>query len=203
MGIFVRLMLFAATIVAGVLAARRWDRRADGRAAAMRRYLWQGNEGFFADYDFTRSKASTYAFITSLYPLWAGVATRQEANSMEARLSVFERPGGLSTSNTNTGLQWDEPYGWAPTNWIAVAGLDAMGFHTDAVRIAQHFDATVDSGFAVDGTIREKYNVVAGNAQVTVSTGYTQNVIGFGWTNAVYLKMKELADRSARQKAAQ
>ena len=183
--------------------ARRWDRRADGRAAAMRRYLWQRNEGFFADYDFTRSKASTYAFITSLYPLWAGVATRQEANSMEARLSVFERPGGLSTSNTNTGLQWDEPYGWAPTNWITVAGLDAMGFHTDAVRIAQHFDATVDSGFAVDGTIREKYNVVAGNAQVTVSTGYTQNVIGFGWTNAVYLKMKELADRSARQKAAQ
>ena len=112
------------------------------------------------------------------------------------KLNLFERPGGLSTSNTNTGLQWDEPYGWAPTNWIAVAGLDAMGFHADAARIAQHFDATVDAGFAADGTIREKYNVVAGNAQVTVSTGYTQNVIGFGWTNAVYLKMKEIADRA-------
>ena len=84
-----------------------------------------------------------------------------------------------------------------PTNWIAVAGLDAMGFHADAARIAQHFDATVDAGFAADGTIREKYNVVAGNAQVTVSTGYTQNVIGFGWTNAIYLKMKEIADRPA------
>ena len=91
---------------------------------------------------------------------------------MEAKLNLFERPGGLSTSNTNTGLQWDEPYGWAPTNWIAVAGLDAMGFHADAARIAQHFDATVDAGFAADGTIREKYNVVAGNAQVQVSTGY-------------------------------
>ena len=54
--------------------------------------------------------------------------------------------------------------------------------------IAQHFDATVDQGFANDGTIREKYNVVSRNANVQVSTGYKQNVIGFGWTNAVYLK---------------
>jgi alpha,alpha-trehalase len=77
-----------------------------------------------------------------------------------------------------------------------VAGLDALGFHADAVRIAEHFDATVDAGFAADGTIREKYNVVTGNAQVTVSAGYTQNVIGFGWTNAVYLKMKEIAGRA-------
>jgi len=175
--------------------AQKWDRKANARAAAMQRYLWQAKEGVFADYDFTRSKASTYAYVTSLYPLWAGVATREEANSMEAKLSIFERAGGLSTSNTNTGLQWDEPYGWAPTNWMAVAGLDAMGFHTDAARIAQHFDGTVDAGFAADGTIREKYNVVAGNANVVVSTGYTQNVVGFGWTNAVYLKMKEVAAR--------
>jgi alpha,alpha-trehalase len=175
--------------------ALHWDRRATARAAAMQRYLWSTKEGVFADYDFVRARPSDYAFITSLYPLWAGVATREEADKIEGQLSIFERPGGLSTSNTNTGLQWDEPYGWAPTNWIAVAGLDAMGFHADATRIAQHFDATVDAGFAADGTIREKYNVVTGNAQVSVSTGYTQNVIGFGWTNAVYLKMKEIADR--------
>ena len=109
--------------------ARKWDRRANARGAAIQRFLWQPKEGVFADYDFVRHKASSYAFIASLYPLWAGVATREEANSMEAKLGAFERPGGLSTSNTNTGLQWDEPYGWAPTNWIAVAGLDRMGFH--------------------------------------------------------------------------
>jgi alpha,alpha-trehalase len=177
--------------------AQQWDRRATARAAAMQRYLWRAKEGVFADYDYVRARPSDYAFITSLYPLWAGVATREEAERMEAKLALFERPGGLSTSNTNTGLQWDEPYGWAPTNWIAVAGLEAFGFHADAARIAQHFDATVDAGFAADGTIREKYNVVKGNAHVAVSAGYTQNVIGFGWTNAVYLKMKEITDRGA------
>jgi alpha,alpha-trehalase len=177
--------------------ALHWDRRANARAAAMQRYLWQSKDGVFADYDFVRARPSSYAFITSMYPLWAGVATREEADAIESKLSLFERPGGLSTSNTNTGLQWDEPYGWAPTNWIAVAGLDAMGFHADAKRIARHFDATVDEGFAADGTIREKYNVVAGNAQVKVSEGYSQNVIGFGWTNGVYLKFKQIADRPA------
>ncbi len=175
--------------------ALKWDRRASARGNAIQRYLWQPKKGVFADYDFIHAKASSYAFIASLYPLWSGVATREEANSIEAKLNIFERPGGLSTSDYDSGLQWDEPYGWAPTNYIAVQGLDDMGFHADAVRIAKHFDETVDNGFAADGTIREKYNVVAGNANVTVSNGYKENVIGFGWTNAVYLKFTEISAR--------
>jgi alpha,alpha-trehalase len=98
-------------------------------------------------------------------------------------------------SNFNSGMQWDEPYGWAPTNWIAAAGLEAFGYHADAARIAQHFDSTVDTAFAHDGTIREKYNVVSGNANVHVTSGYKENAIGFGWTNAVYLKMKAVAEK--------
>ena len=53
-------------------------------------------------------------------------------------------------------------------------------------------------GFARDHTIREKYNVVSGNANVQVSAGYKQNVIGFGWTNAVYLKMREIVAAEGR-----
>ena len=98
-------------------------------------------------------------------------------------------------SKTQSGMQWDEPFGWAPTNWIAIAGLEAAGFHADAVRLARAFDSTVDAGFAKDGTIREKYNVVSGSSDVQVSTGYKMNVIGFGWTNGVYLKMKEVMQR--------
>jgi alpha,alpha-trehalase len=158
--------------------------------------LWRAKDGVFADFNFVHAKSSSYDFITSLYPLWAGFATREEATAMEAKLNLFERAGGLSTSNTNTGLQWDEPYGWAPTNWMVVAGLEAYGFRADAARIAGHFDATVDAGFAADGTIREKYNVVKGNSDVQVSTGYTANVIGFGWTNAIYLKMKEVLPKA-------
>jgi alpha,alpha-trehalase len=178
--------------------AVRWDHRAKVRLAAIQRYLWRAKDGVFADFDYSHAKTSTYAYISSLYPMWAGVATREQAAEMVKKLDLFERPGGLSMSNTQTGLQWDEPFGWAPTNWIAVAGLDAMGFRADAQRISRAFSTTIDAGFARDGTIREKYNVVSRNANVEVSTGYKMNVIGFGWTNAVYLKMKEVMEKPAK-----
>ena len=184
-----------ALLLGNVRDAAHWDRRSQQRAAAIQRYLWRQKDSVFADFDFVHARTSSYAYITSLYPLWAGFATREQATKVESQLDLFERPGGLSMSGTNTGLQWDEPYGWAPTNWIAVAGLNAYGFREDAARIARHFDATVDAGFAADGTIREKYNVVAGNSNVNVSAGYTTNEIGFGWTNAVYLKMEELMQK--------
>ena len=183
-----------AHLLAKPAEAHQWDRKAKARDVAIQRYLWRQKEGVFADFDFIHAKASSYAYIASLYPLWAGVATREEAKQVADKLNLFERPGGLSMSNTQTGMQWDEPFGWAPTNWIAVAGLQAAGFREDAKRIARAFDATVDAGFAKDATIREKYNVVSGNANVQVSAGYKVNVIGFGWTNSVYLKMKQVAE---------
>jgi alpha,alpha-trehalase len=181
--------------------ATRWQRRSKLRLAAIQRYLWRPKDGVFADFDFLRHQSSTYAYISSLYPLWAGVATREQARLMVAKLDLFERAGGLSMSNTNTGLQWDEPFGWAPTNWVAIAGLDATGFRTEALRLARKWNATVDNGFAHDATIREKYNVVSANANVTVSVGYSVNQVGFGWTNAVYLKMQQIIDTAAARAA--
>ena len=181
--------------------AARWGKKAQMRNMEIHRYLWKPQEGVFADYDFEKHKSSDYAYISSLYPLWAGVASREEAKKVVAKLNLFERPGGLSMSNTNSGMQWDEPFGWAPTNWVGVSGLVTAGFRDDAKRLAAKWDATVDQGFANDGTIREKYNVVSGNANVQVSTGYKTNVIGFGWTNAVYLKMKEVVGDEVKQAA--
>ena len=178
--------------------AQRWSRRAVVRYNAIRYYLWRPSEGVFADYDFVHRRSSQYAFITSLYPLWTGVATRDEARRMVAHLSLFERPGGLSTSNYRSGLQWDEPYGWAPTNWIAIEGLEDTGYRKAALRIARHFTATIDAGFVADHVMLEKYNVVTGNANVAVVAGYKANQVGFGWTNAVYLKLHALIQNSAR-----
>jgi alpha,alpha-trehalase len=172
--------------------AKAWELRAKKRNADIQRYLWQPKQGVFADYDFVKGKSSTYAYVTSFYPLWAGAATREQAAQIEAGLKTFERPGGLAMSNTASGMQWDEPFGWAPTNYLAVTGLEAYQFKDDAARIAKKFMASVDKGFAKDGTIREKYNMETGNADVKVIAGYKTNVIGFGWTNGTYLKFLEL-----------
>jgi len=189
-------MAHFAHILGRVDDAHLWEERAKHRSAAIQRYLWQPRLGAFADYDFTRARSSAYAYITSFYPLWAGVATREQALQIESTLKTFERPGGLAQSDTNSGMQWDAPYGWAPTNYLAILGLAIYQDRDDARRLAQAFRATIDRGFANDHTIREKYNVASGNANVQVTAGYKTNVIGFGWTNAVYLTLGELLNRS-------
>ena len=185
-------MAHFAHLLGRVADAHVWEMRAKKRNAAIQRYLWSPKLGTFADYDFVRRRSSTYGYITSLYPLWAGVATREQAAQVEAKLTQFERQGGLAMSNTASGMQWDEPFGWAPTNWLAVAGLAAYQYKDDVRRIAGEFTATVDRGFAKDGTIREKYNVETGTSDVKVVAGYKSNAIGFGWTNGVYLKLMEM-----------
>jgi alpha,alpha-trehalase len=86
----------------------------------------------------------------------------------------------------------DSPYGWAPVNWLTTAGLARYGYQADARRIAREFTHTIEQNYARDHTIREKYNVISGTANIAVATGYKANVVGFGWTNGVYLKMTEV-----------
>ncbi len=61
----------------------------------MQRYLGSRKKASSPTTTSSTARPSDYAFITSLYPLWAGVATREEANKIEAQLNLFERPGGL------------------------------------------------------------------------------------------------------------
>ncbi|WP_430391305.1 trehalase family glycosidase [Dyella sp. 20L07] len=178
--------------------AARWATAATARKAAMDKYLWRPESGMYRDYDFVSSKPSPYPYVTTYWPLWAGAASPEQAAAVRGKLAVFERKGGLSMDNRAAGVQWGDPFGWAPTNWLATAGLDAYGFHDDARRIAGKFTSTVDQGLADDGTIREKYNMVLGNADVKVSAGYSENVVGFGWTNGVYLKLHALMDSTAK-----
>jgi len=181
--------------------AAQWAKLADARKAAMNKYLWRADRGLFMDYDTTAGKTSDEPYLSTFYPLWAGVATPAQAKAVRDHLALFERKGGLAMSNDASGAQWDQPFGWAPTNWLAVKGLDDYGFHADARRIAAKFAGTVDRSLAADGTIREKYNMVSGNADVKITAGYTANVIGFGWTNGVWLKLRALLDREPAPKA--
>ncbi len=194
-------MAHFATILHRPAEAEAWNRRAQARRAAMDKYLWNAAAGRFFDYDFVAGKASNYHYITTFYPLWAGAASPAQAAAVRSHLADLERPGGLAMSDTASGVQWDLPYGWAPTTWIAIAGLEKSGFHNDAARIAREFSATIVDNYRRDGTLREKYNVVSGTANFQVAAGYKTNVVGFGWTNAVYLKMQDLLGPAAPVRA--
>ena len=169
-----------------------WGKRADLRTEAIQRFLWREEEGLFFDYDFKHQRSSSYGYLTAYYPMWAGLATPRQAERLKENLQLFEQPGGLTMSTTNSGMQWDAPYGWAPSNLMAIEGLTRYGYREDACRIANSFLGTVESNFEKDATLREKYDVVRCDSEVHVTAGYKENVIGFGWTNGVYLKLHEL-----------
>lgn len=187
-----------ATLLGRKEEAAEWKDRAIARRNAINKYLWDSAAGMFYDYNFVTHQRSTYNYITAFYPLWAGAASSQQAAAMERHLALFERPGGLATSDKDSGAQWDLPFGWAPTNWLAVKGLAQYGFRADTARVAKEFSQTVVENFLRDGTIREKYNVVSRSANVEVSAGYKSNAIGFGWTNGVYLEMNNLLGSQSR-----
>jgi alpha,alpha-trehalase len=172
--------------------AKRWRREASARKAAIDRYLWNAAAGRYFDYNYVTAQQSTYDFISTFYPLWAGVSSAAQAAAVRSHIALFAHPGGLAISTTVSGVQWDDPFGWAPAEWLAISGLAQHGFHGDAVRLAAAFSKTVQDNYLRDGTIREKYNVVDGSSDIKVSAGYHDNVIGFGWTNGVYLKLQDL-----------
>ncbi len=170
----------------------KWTAAADARRTAVNKFMWNPQAGFFYDWNVSAGKQSSYDDLAGFYPLWSGLASPEQAKAMVRHLATFEHGGGLAMSTNNSGTQWDLPYGWAPTNWFVVAGLERFGYHEDAARVAQEFSKTVLENFQRDGTVREKYNVVSGSANVAVAAGYKANVIGFGWTNGVYLRMHDL-----------
>jgi alpha,alpha-trehalase len=145
--------------------------------------------GQFFDYNFDQQNRSAYEYITTFYPLWAGLATPEQARAVEKNLPVFEQPGGLLMSHTETGGQWDYPYGWAPTTLLAIEGLRQYGFTDDANRLSFKFLSMILENFKRDGTIREKYNVVTRSSETHVTAGYHVNIVGFGWTNAAFLEL--------------
>jgi len=168
---------------------QRWQKRAEERKDLIQKYLWDAQRGMFFDYNLDSATRSTYEYITTFYPLWAGLATKEQAEAVRRNLSIFERPGGLAMSNRDLGVQWDFPYGWAPTELLAIEGLRRYGYKEDADRTSYEFLSTVAENFRRDGTIREKYNVVTRSSETPVAAGYQQNVVGFGWTNAAFLAL--------------
>lgn len=184
--------------------AQQWSRRAEARKALITRYLWSQEKGTFFDYNFTSGRLSSYIYATMFYPLWAGLATPEQAKGVAANLKGFEQPGGLPMSLDESGAQWDLPYGWGNIEMLAIDGLRKYGYNADANRISYDFLSTVAENFRRDGNIREKYNVVTRSSEAHVELGYGMNVVGFGWTNAAFIELlhalpKEMVEKLANE----
>jgi alpha,alpha-trehalase len=179
------------TALGDTSGADMWRTRAATRKDRINALLWDQDAGLYFDYSFQTKRRRAYEFATTFYPLWVGIASKDQAARVRANLSKFEAPGGILTSTTVTGSQWDAPFGWAPLQMIAVEGLRRYGYDEDADRIAAKFIALVNKEFREHGTIVEKYDVRRNESDVAagIQFGYSANQIGFGWTNGAVLRL--------------
>jgi alpha,alpha-trehalase len=168
--------------------AAAFTTHANARRTAIRRHLWNGS--FFADYDLDTGRANDRATAAMAFPLFARIATPEQARATASALEPLIGPGGLRTTPIHSGQQWDDPNGWAPLQWVAVTGLRAYRLDAPAERIRTGWLASVEAAYAATAKLMEKYDVVS---RQPGRGGEYPNQDGFGWTNGVTRAL--LADR--------
>lgn len=166
--------------------AENMETRARSRADAIQRVLWDPQLEAFGDYNFVERKLTHRLTAATVYPLFAGVATRDEARKIAATIRRgLLRPGGMATTQMHTGQQWDEPNGWAPLQYLAVTGLRRYGDEELARTIATRWIRVNVDYYVRTGKLVEKYDIGTNTANASATGGEYPLQDGFGWTNGV------------------
>lgn len=168
---------------------KRFRRYAKERAAAIQKYCWNADEKFFDDYDVRAKKHTGRLTLAGVFPLYAGIATTEQADEIAKRLKKdFLKTGGLVTSLEKSGQQWDSPNGWAPLHYIAIHGLRDYDHTELADTIKERWVQTNCKVFNDKHKLIEKYNVVEPSGLGGGGEYPLQD--GFGWTNGVYAALR-------------
>ena len=176
--------------------AKHWDGLAGRRKHEINKYMWHKRRGFYFDYNYQKDQRGDTWSLAGFFPLWAGLASPEQAEQMVNNLSKFEHSGGLATTSRplldmsifgSLKTQWAFPNGWAPLHYIVISGLKNYGYDNDAEKIARKWIRTNLYWFERYGVFQEKYNVVKPHKHPV--EGMYPSQTGFGWTNAVFKKL--------------
>jgi alpha,alpha-trehalase len=183
--------------------SENWFAKAAQRKSIINNLMWNKEFGFFFDYNFVKEEQSGFESATAFYPLWAKLATQQQADLLVKKaLPVLEFIGGIAgsskksagiISNERPQKQWDYPNGWAPHQIIIWQGLINYGYDKIAERLAYKWLYTIIKNFVdYNGTIPEKYDVLLRTHKVFAEYGNVGTEFdyisreGFGWMNASF-----------------
>ncbi|HRJ06207.1 MAG TPA: alpha,alpha-trehalase TreF [Candidatus Saccharibacteria bacterium] len=171
-------------LIKNPLLAKKFQHLADRRIAAIQKYCWSETEKFFVDYNFHHNRPTGQLSLAGVFPLYARIASKQQADAVADRLRKdFLKAGGLVSTLTNSGEQWDAPNGWAPLQWIAIEGLRNYGHHDLANEIKRRWVTLNMKVFTEKHKLIEKYSVES--HQGLGGGGEYPLQDGFGWTNGV------------------
>jgi len=175
---------------------RFYRHKADTRKKALLTYCWSPTDQFFYDFDLVTGTTTNLPTLAAVAPLFFCMATKTQVEAVAERLQAsFVQQGGVLTTLSHSGQQWDAPNGWAPLQYMTIKGLQAYGHQHLANTIAQNWINQNIQVYERTGKLTEKYNVEQKGAEG--GGGEYPNQDGFGWTNGVLLK---LLSTSPRQK---
>jgi alpha,alpha-trehalase len=175
--------------------AKEFVDKAAARKAAITKYLWDENAGFFIDYDFVAEQPTGVLSLAGAYPLFFKLADKAQAKRVAAILeNDFLKPGGFITTNNATGEQWDAPNAWAPLQWIAVNGLYYYDYDALGNEAAKRWIERNRAVYKSTGKMVEKYNVL----DVSLLAGGGEYALqdGFGWTNGVAIAFLHIFEQA-------
>ena len=185
-------MAYFACILKKTDDAAAWTSRAERRKQTMTEQLWDEECGVFCDRHIFSGHLNRFVSAAAFYPLFAGLATAEQAARTVQALPLLECEHGVACCEPRDdllNLQWDYPHGWACLHHIVICGLRRYGYEDDARRIAEKYVHTVDRVFAHTGNLWEKYDVVTGS--VSASLEYDTPPM-MGWSAGVYRFCEDL-----------
>jgi alpha,alpha-trehalase len=171
--------------------------KAERRRIAIDRYLWNESKGHYVDYQWKKGKQIDRLTAATVYPLFIGLATSQQAEKVAQRVSGdLLKKNGIATTTNTSGQQWDLPNGWAPLQWMTIDGLNKYDHGALAREVATRWMTTVNRGYREAGKLLEKYDVTADQSG---GGGEYPTQDGFGWTNGVMVKLSTLYPEILRE----
>jgi len=89
----------AAEILGDEKEKKSWEEKANKRKTLINMYMWNEQEGFFYDYDYVQKQQSVFLSLAGFVPLWAGLATPEQATRMVKKLKAFKTKFGLAITD--------------------------------------------------------------------------------------------------------
>ena len=204
-----------AQLLGNKTSSEKWTETAKARAERINTYMWNEKKGFYMDYDFVHEVQSEFMSLAGFVPLWAGIATIEQAKKARAKLKLFETEFGLTITDKASlppqkvelselpqpyrltvkeaflPKQWDYPNIWPPLEYLTVIGLLRYGFIEDAKRIMDKSLAAHVQAFEKYHALLEKMDGLTGDMPRAY---WYPTQLGFGWTNAIFYRYTQLIE---------
>ncbi|XP_072021733.1 trehalase-like [Amphiura filiformis] len=171
------------------------------RRQAIQDIFWVEEAGAWFDFDLQTQSNRNQFYLSNITPLWIDSfddnVQHDEGNNevVEKVIAYLEKsdafnfPGGVPTSQQNTGEQWDFPNAWPPLQDMLITALDSSSLPKAkelAFLIAQKWITTNWRVYQNGEFMYEKYDV----EKLACGRGGEYKVqVGFGWTNGVVLSL--------------